>query len=51
MTRLPARYIRHDNDMAFYLAPGEPAGMLDSVASAVNTAANFIYQQRKSNAR
>lgn len=50
LTRLPARYIRHDIDMAFYLAPGERAEMLKSVADAVNDAAEFIYQRRKSNA-
>ena len=46
LTRLPARYIRHDIDMAFYLAPGERGDMLDSVASAVNNAAEFIYQRQ-----
>lgn len=48
LTRLPARYIRHDIDMAFYLAPGERVEMLKSVADAVRNAAEFIYQRRKS---
>ena len=47
LTRLPSRYIRHDIDMAFYLAPGERVEMLNSVAGAVNDAAEFIYQRRK----
>ena len=51
LTRLPARYIRHDIDMAFYLAPGERDEMLENVASAVDKAADFIYtRQFKSSA-
>ena len=50
LTRLPARYIRHDIDMAFYLAPGERADMLRSVRQAVDKAADFIYQRRKASA-
>lgn len=50
LTRLPARYIRHDIDMAFYLAPGERADMLQSVRQAVDDAANFIYQRRRASA-
>lgn len=48
LMRLPARYIRHDIDMAFYLAPGERVEMLHSVAEAVIRAAEFIYQRRQS---
>ena len=51
LTRLPARYIRHDIDMAFYLAPGERFDMQEKVAAAVNKAAEFIYsRQAKANA-
>ncbi len=51
LTRLPARYIRHDIDMAFYLAPGERDEMLERVAASVRDAAEFIYQrQKKANA-
>ena len=46
LTRLPARYIRHDIDMAFYLAPGERTEMLDRVAAEVESAAEFIYQRQ-----
>ncbi len=47
LTRLPARYIRHDIDMAFYLAPGERNAMLDKVAEAVDGAAAFIDDRRR----
>ena len=47
LTRLPARYIRHDIDMAFYLAPGERDEMLQNVKQAVDKAAEFIYQRRQ----
>ena len=51
LTRLPARYIRHDIDMAFYLAPGERGEMLGRVADEVEKAAEFIYQRQfKANA-
>ena len=50
LTRLPARYIRHDIDMAFYLAPGERSEMLQAVASTVDGAAEIIYQ-RQANAK
>ena len=50
LTRLPARYIRHDIDMAFYLAPGERSDMLKTVASTVDSAAEFIFQ-RQANAK
>lgn len=51
LTRLPARYIRHDIDMAFYLAPGERDEMLEKIEAAVNNAAEFIYaRQFKANA-
>lgn len=43
LTRLPARYIRHDIDMAFYLAPGERNQMLERVAAEVEDAAGFIH--------
>ena len=47
LTRLPARYIRHDIDMAFYLAPGERKAMLERVAEAVDGAADFIDDRRR----
>ena len=47
LTRLPARYIRHDIDMAYYLAPGERREMLARVADAVDGAAAFIDAHRR----
>jgi len=50
LTRLPSRYLRHEIDMAFYLAPGERTELLKQVEEAVLSAAEFIYsrQQKKS---
>ena len=42
LTRLPSRYIRHEIDMAFYLAPGERSEMLNQVRDAILSAAEFI---------
>ena len=47
LTRLPARYIRHDIDMAFYLAPGERREMLERVAAAVDRATAFIEARKR----
>ncbi len=45
LTRLPSRYIRHEIDMIFYLAPGEQEGMEKKVSKAVFEAAEFIYER------
>ena len=50
LTRLPARYIRHDIDMAFFLAPGERRAMLERVADVVDGAAAFIDARRLNSA-
>ncbi len=42
LTKLPARYIRHEIDMAYYLAPGERAQMMRSVAEETLQAAEYI---------
>jgi len=42
LTRLPSRYIRHEIDMAYYLAPGERTEMENRVAQTVDAAAEFI---------
>jgi competence protein ComFB len=49
LTRLPSRYIRHEIDMAYYLAPGERTEMAERVKEIVIKAADFIHsrQQRK----
>ena len=50
LTRLPARYMRHEIDMAYYLAPGERTELLGQVEESVVSAAKFIHsrQQKKS---
>ncbi len=47
LTRLPARYIRHEIDMIYYLAPGEHEDMEQRVASTVDSAAKFIHARQK----
>jgi competence protein ComFB len=49
LTRLPSRYICHEVDMAYYLAPGEREEMAKWVKEEVTKAAKFIYtrQQKK----
>lgn len=46
LTRLPSRYMRHEIDMAYYLAPGERSEMLVQVEKALISAAEFIYARR-----
>lgn len=45
LTRLPSRYIRHEIDMAYYLAPGEQEEMDQRVRKTVDDAAVFIYER------
>ncbi|MBL7004604.1 MAG: late competence development ComFB family protein [Gammaproteobacteria bacterium] len=45
LTRLPSRYIRHEIDMIYYLAPGERSEMEERVASIVDEAAGFINER------
>ncbi|NNE64641.1 MAG: late competence development ComFB family protein [Gammaproteobacteria bacterium] len=47
LTRLPARYMRHEIDMAYYLAPGERTEMLGQVKNALFAAAEFIYSRQR----
>lgn len=49
LTRLPARYMRHEIDMAYYLAPGERTDMQAQVKEALLSAAEFIYGRRQKN--
>ena len=50
LTRLPSRYIRHEIDMAYYLAPGERTEMTERVKEVVVNAAEFIHtRQQKQN--
>lgn len=45
LTRLPSRYIRHEIDMIYYLAPGERTEINERVKSTVEEAAKFIDQR------
>lgn len=45
LTRLPSRYIRHEIDMAYYLAPGEQAEMENKVVETIDSAAKFISER------
>lgn len=47
LTRLPSRYIRHEIDMIYYLAPGEHDEMEKRVAKSVDDAAEFISERVK----
>lgn len=51
LTRLPSRYIRHEIDMVYYLAPGELEDMEKRVAQTVNSAAKFISERIDSQTR
>lgn len=51
LTRLPSRYIRHEIDMAYYLAPGEQEEMEKKVAKTVDSAAIFIDGRSKEMSR
>jgi hypothetical protein len=42
LTKLPARYMRHEIDMAFYLEPTERRQMMDEVEKAVEDALVYI---------
>jgi len=45
LTRLPSRYIRHEIDMIYYLAPGEQKEMEKRVLDTVEAAAKFISER------
>lgn len=47
LTRLPSRYIRHEIDMAYYLAPGEREEMAERVKEEVIKAAEFIHSRQQ----
>ncbi len=46
LNQLPARYVRHDVDMIFYMTPDERARMDEEVAHAVRTAIDYVNQHR-----
>jgi len=45
LNHLPARYIRHEVDMAFYLGPQERAEIEERIIKAVDFAVAFINAQ------
>ena len=51
LTRLPSRYIRHEIDMVYYLAPGEHEEMEKRVVKTLDSAAKFISDRVKQNTR
>lgn len=42
LNRLPARYVRHDVDMTFFMTPIEMEEMIIRVVDAVNEAVNYV---------
>ena len=44
LTRLPARYVRHEIDMAFYLSSEERSEMVKQVKLAVDESVEYISQ-------
>lgn len=42
LNQLPARYIRHDVDMAFFLSSNDRLEMMEKVESAVEQAIQFV---------
>ena len=51
LTRLPARYIRHEIDLIYYQEPGELEQIKDRVVGVVDDAAEFINQREKEKKR
>lgn len=43
LTKLPSRYMRHEIDMAFYMAAGEREKMIAEVKTAVDDAYEYIF--------
>ena len=46
LTRLPARYFRHEIDMVYYLTDDERSEMQNLVKDTVTSAAEYIYKVR-----
>ncbi len=42
LNRLPARYVRHDVDMTFFMTPNEMEEMRNRVVNAVNDAVDYV---------
>lgn len=48
LNRLPARYLRHDVDMMFYLTESERRAMEDALEEALNFAFQFVGERAAS---
>lgn len=48
LNRLPARYVRHDVDMTFFMTPSEMEEMVNLVVKAVNEAISYVESREKS---
>ncbi|APW46348.1 late competence development ComFB family protein [Rhodoferax antarcticus] len=48
LNRLPARYLRHDVDMMFYLTESERSAIDDSLEEALNFAFTFVGERAAS---
>ncbi len=46
LNQLPARYVRHNVDMIFYMTPEERARMEEEVERAVRTAIDYVNRHR-----
>ncbi len=46
LNQLPARYVRHNVDLIFYMTPEERERMDEEVARAVRTAIDYVNQHR-----
>lgn len=46
LNQLPARYVRHNVDMVFYMTPQERAQMDKEVQQAVQTAIDYVARHR-----
>ena len=47
LNRLPARYIRHDIDLAYYLTDAERESMDQMIKAAVRFAGDFVQQRAR----
>lgn len=47
LNQLPARYVRHDVDMAFFLTSSERQKMHDNIVNAVNTAIATVSKRER----
>jgi competence protein ComFB len=49
LNQLPARYVRHEVDLAFYMPAQERLQMQEAVRDAVESAARFVARHRDEN--